>query len=108
MIRKLAAFIVLTFLAVPFASLAQSPAGTEKSIQSLSAADIADDSIVVLSKEETGVPGYVNQKYAFNCLGELTIVDYYGAPLDPKDPSTLRFERQLCSPRFFDDSTDSE
>jgi hypothetical protein len=105
MIKKLALFVVLIFLAVPFVSLAQS---TGKSIQNLSAADIPDDSIVVLSKEESGVPGYVNQKYAFNCFGELTVVDYYGPPLDPKDPNTLRFERQMCAPRFFGDDTDQD
>ena len=68
MIKKMAAFIVLAFLAVPFASLAQSPSSPEKSIENLNVTDIADDSIVVLSKEETDVPGYVHEKYAFLCL----------------------------------------
>jgi len=43
--------------------------------------DIPQDSIVVLSQEETGLSGYIHQKYAFSCLGELRLVDYYGAPL---------------------------
>lgn len=97
MIRKMAAFIVLAFLAVPFASLAQSPSSPEKSIESLSAMDISEDSIVILSQEETGVPGYVHQKYAYNCGGEFKLVDYYGSAFDPKDQSVLRFERQMCS-----------
>jgi hypothetical protein len=109
MIKKLAAFIVLTFLVVPFASLAQSPAGTEKSIQSLSATDIADDSIVVISQEETGVPGYVRQQVASVCFGEVQITDYYGAPLDPKDEKAVLFERQMCAQRTFaDDGSDSD
>ncbi len=106
MIRKLAAFIVLTFLIVPFVSLAQSP---ENSIQNPNAADIADGSIVVLSTQETGVPGYVRQQYAFNCFGELDVVDHYGAPVDPNDQNILRTESQLCAKRFFGDSdTDND
>jgi hypothetical protein len=97
MIRKMAAFIVLAFLTVPFASLAQSPSSPAKSIESLSAMDISEDSIVILSQEETGVPGYVHQKYAYNCGGEFKLVDYYGSAFDPKDQSVLRFERQMCS-----------
>lgn len=106
MIKKMVVFVVLAFLVVPFASLAQSPASPGKSIQDLSATDVADDSITVLSKDDTGVPGYVHQQYAFNCFGELQLVDYYGAPLDPKDPNILRLERQMCSPRFFGDDGD--
>jgi hypothetical protein len=105
MIKKLALFVVLSFLAVPFVSLAQS---TGKSIQNLSAADIPDDSIVVLSKEESGVPGYVNQKYAFNCFGEVTLVDYYGPPLDPKDQQTMLTERRMCARILFGDDTDDD
>jgi hypothetical protein len=74
--KKMAVFVVLAFLVVPFASLAQSPASSGKSIQDLSVNDVADDSVTVLSKEDTGVPGYVHQQYAFNCFGELRLVDY--------------------------------
>jgi hypothetical protein len=108
MIKKMTLFVVLALLAVPFASLAQSPAGPGKSIQDLSATDVADDSITVLSKDDTGVPGYVHQTYAFNCFGELQLIDYYGAPLDPKDPNVLRVERQMCSARYFGDSNSED
>ena len=97
MMKKMCAFIFLAFLAVPFASFAQSPSSPEKSIENLSVPDIADDSIVVLSTEETGVPGYVHQKYAFHCFGELKLVDYYGAAFDPKDKDVLQFERAMCA-----------
>ena len=97
MIRKIAPFLVLALLAVPFASLAQSPSSPEKSIGSMNAIDIPEDSIVVLSKEETGVLGYVHEKYAYNCGGEFKLVDYYGSAFDPKDQNVLRFERQMCS-----------
>jgi hypothetical protein len=73
MMKNMFAFIVLAFLAVPFASFAQSPSSPEKSIENLNVADIPEDSIVVLSKEETGEPGYVHEKYAFYCLGELRL-----------------------------------
>ncbi len=97
MIRKMAAFIVLAFLAVPFASFAQSPSSLEKSVEKLNVADIPEDSIVVLSKEETDVPGHVHEKYAFLCFREFRLVDYYGSAFDPKDQNVLRFERMMCS-----------
>ena len=87
---KAAAFIVLAFLAVPLASFAQSPS-------SLTVTDIADNSIVVLSQEDTGVPGYAHTKYAFNCFGELKLVDYYGSAFDPKNKDVLQFESVMCS-----------
>jgi hypothetical protein len=103
MIRKMAAFIILAFLAVPFASLAQSPSSLEKSIESLNTMDISEGSIVVLSKEETGVSGYVYETYAYNCGGEFKLVYYYGAAFDPKDQSVLRVERQMCSRQYMND-----
>jgi hypothetical protein len=97
--KKMVAFIVPAFLAVPVASFAQSPSSPEKSIENLSVTDIPEDSIVVLSKEETDIPGYLHEKYAFRCLGELRLVDYYGAafPFDPKDQNVLQFERMMCA-----------
>ena len=97
MMKKMFAFIVVAFLAVPFASFAQSSSSPERSIESLSVSDIADDSIIVLSQEETDIPGYIHQKYAFRCLGELRLVDYYGSAFDPKDKDVLQFERMMCA-----------
>jgi hypothetical protein len=90
--KQMFAFIVVAFLAVPFASFAQSPWG---SIENLGAY-VPEDSIVVFSREETGLPGYIHQKYAFSCLGALRLVDYYGSAFDPKDQDVLQFERTLC------------
>ena len=93
--------------AVPFVSLAQSPSSPEQSIEqlieNLNVAAIPEDSIVVLSQEESGAPGYVHEKYAFYCLGELRLVDYYGSAFDPKDQTVLEFERELCSRQKFND-----
>ena len=105
--KKVFVFVVLTFLAVPFVSLAQSPSSPEQSIErlieNLNVAAIPEDSIVVLSQEESGAPGYVHEKYAFYCLGELRLVDYYGSAFDPKDQAVLEFERELCSRQKFND-----
>ena len=103
MMKKMVGFIVLAFLAVPVASFAQSPSSPEKSIENLSVTDIPEDSIVVLSKEETSVPGYVHEKYAFYCLGELRLVDYYGSAFDPKDQDVLQFERTMCARQKMND-----
>ena len=108
MMKKMVAFIVLAFLAVPFASFAQSPSSPEKSIENLSVTDIPEGSIVVLSKEETDIPGYLHEKYAFRCLGELRLVDYYGAAFDPKDQNVLQFERMMCARQQNNDYEGSE
>ena len=105
MMKQMFPFIVAAFLAVPFASFAQSPWG---SLETLSVTDIPEDSIVVLSQEETSIPGYVHQKYGFYCLGELRLVDYYGAAFDPKDQDVLQFERTLCARQQMNDFDTSE
>ena len=101
--KKMIVFIVLAFLAVPFVAFAQSPSSPEKSIENLNVVDIPEDSIVVLSQEETGERGYVHEKYAFYCLGELRLVDYYGSAFNPKDQDVLEFERTMCSRQKFND-----
>jgi len=97
MLKKMIAFLVLILLASPFASFAQSPSSPQKSIENLNVTDIADNSIVVLSQEDTGVPGYVHTKYAFNCFGVLRLVDYYGSAIDPSNKDVLQFESMMCS-----------
>jgi hypothetical protein len=108
MMKKMFAFIVLAFLAVPFVSLAQSPSSPQKSIENLNVADIPSNSIVVLSQEETDVAGYFHQKYAFRCLGGLKLVDYYGPAFDPKDRDVLWFERIMCARQQNNDYEGSE
>ena len=108
MIKKMVGFIAFAFLALPFASFAQSPSSPEKSIENLSVTDIPEDSIVVLSQEETNVPGYLHQKYTFRCLGELKLVDYYGPAFNPKDQNVLWFERMMCARQRHNDYEGSE
>jgi hypothetical protein len=95
--RKIFLFIVVAFLVVPVSSFAQSSSSPEKSIEDPIFADIADDSIDVLSTDETDIPGYTHQEPAFRCLGELRLVDYYGSVFDPKDQDVLQFEAMNCS-----------
>ena len=98
MIRKMAAFIVLAFLAVPFASLAQSPSSPEKSIESLSAMDISEDSIVVLSKEETRRARLRSCRSMHIIVAEnLSWLITTAPPLIRRTKDVLRFERQMCS-----------
>src|SRR5262245_16329770 len=99
MMKQMFAFIVVAFLAVPFASFAQSPWGSIENLGEY----VPEDSIVVLSREETGEPGYVHEKYACYCLGELRLVDYYGSAFDPKDQDVIQFERTLCARQKMND-----
>ena len=99
MTKKLSAFLALVLLFTPALSFGQS-SGNTKSIEALNLADIADDSIVVLSKDESGVSGYARVTYAYVnsiCPGGLQLVEYYGAELDPNDKQLRRFESQMCS-----------
>jgi len=99
MTMKLSAFLALVLMFAPALSFGQS-SGNTKSIETLNLADIADDSIVVLSKDESGVPGYARVTYAYVnsiCPGGLQLVEYYGADLDPNDKQLRRFESQMCS-----------
>jgi len=60
-------------------------------------------SIVMLSKEETGIPGYYHQKYVydhFECLGAVP-VDYYGPEIDPTNVEVLKAERKMCASNFW-------
>ena len=100
MIRKIGFFGLVAFLFLPVASFAQSPADSMDPAERLDISDIPTNSIVVLSKEESDVPGYVHQKYAFvsqACPGRVQIVDRHGAPIDPKDADLLLFESQQCT-----------
>jgi hypothetical protein len=72
----------------------------------------SSDTIVVISKEETGVPEYFHQKYVFNhpdCLGAVT-VDYYGPEINPKDSQLIASEQKMCAQNrwFGDGSGDSD
>ena len=96
---KLLVLVALMFLSAPVVSLAQS-SGDANSVESINLADTPTDSIVVLSKHESGIPGYVYLRYAFvhpNCLGGLQMVDYYGSGFDVNDPVVRRSERRYCS-----------
>jgi hypothetical protein len=97
MMTKMFVFIVVAFLVVPVSSFAQRSSSPEKYIEDPIFADIADDSIIVLSTDETDIPGYSHQEPAFRCLGELRLVDYYGSAFDSEDQDVLQFEPMKCS-----------
>jgi hypothetical protein len=100
MIAKIAVFIVFTAIFyLSGVAYAQDFGRPMTSADALNTADTSNDTIVVISKEETGIPGYVHEKYAFvdqHC-GGAQIVDYYGAPIDPNDPSMHALENRVCT-----------
>jgi hypothetical protein len=110
--RKIFVFVVMAFLVAPVVSLAQNSDGSAISIESLNLADIANDSIIVLSKEDSGTAGgYTHTKFAYvhsDCPGGLQVVNYSGGPVDPKDQSLRRSERKLCSQSANDSSTEKD
>src|SRR5215467_1081973 len=59
----------------------------------------SSDTIVVVSKEETGIPNYFHEKFVFNhpdCMGSVT-VDYYGAEINPNDSELIAKEQKICA-----------
>ena len=104
---RMAVFAALVFWVVPLLSWAQNSDRTAGSSVSLNIADIADDSIILLSKEESDLPGYINAKYAYvhsDCPGRLALVDYFGTSFDVNDPRVHAFERIQCVRQGHDDS----
>ena len=102
--------LVAIILFAPAPSLGQD-SGKVTSIETLNIADIADDSIVVLSKSESGLSGVVHVKYAYVnsiCSGGLQLVDYYGGEFDPNDRSLRRLEGQRCSRESHDSAGDED
>src|SRR5215813_1076957 len=100
MLRKMGLIAVLmAILSLPLAAFAQDLSRSED----VNTANVAHNSFVILSEEETGVPGYVHQRYAFvspACPTGFHIIDHYGAPIDPNDASLQIRERNGSFVRF--------
>jgi hypothetical protein len=101
MIRKVALFGVLTaILCLAAAAYAQDLSRPVNFVGDIGNAGIPNDTIVVISTEETGIPGYFHVKYALvdqDCPGNAEIVDYYGSAIDPKDSNLRTFEKSMCT-----------
>jgi hypothetical protein len=109
MILRAGIIAILFSLSVPLASLAQSSGSTEKSIQNLNLQDIAEDSVIVLSKEESGIAGYFLTEYAYidsACPDGIQLVFYSGPTVDINDRSLRLNEQRLCSQRVYDSGGD--
>jgi hypothetical protein len=88
--------IALT-LSLPAVSVAQSRPDSNV-VEDIDTSAIADGSIVLISKEETDVPGYVHTKYAYvDRFCGVQLVDHYGAPVDPNDSELKLAESRMCS-----------
>jgi hypothetical protein len=90
MYAKSLAFVIATMIfLLPAASYGQRNPTTS---------DVVSSSIVIISQEETGVPGYVHTTYAFVDQGcGAQIVDHYGTSVDPNDKELQLSERRMCS-----------
>ena len=102
MLRKIGLIAVLVaILSLPLAVFAQDSSRSED----VNTANVAPNSFVILSQEETEIPGYVHQRYAFvspACPAGFHIIDHYGAPIDPNDSGLQIRERSMCSDLAFD------
>jgi hypothetical protein len=90
MYAKSLAFVIATVIfLLPAASYGQRNPTTS---------DVANGSIVIISQQETGTPGYVHTKYAFVDLGcGAQIVDHYGPSVNPNDKELLLSEQRMCT-----------
>ena len=97
MIRKIGVIgVLMAILFLPLVAHGQDLSRSED----VNTANVAPNSFVMLSEEETEVPGYFHQRYAFvspACPAGFHIIDHYGAPIDPNDSSLQIRERSMCS-----------
>jgi len=102
MVRKIGLIgVFMAILSLPLAAYGQDLSRSED----INTANVANNTLMVISEEETGVPGYVHERYAFvsqACPAGFQIIDYYGAPIDRNDPSLQIRERSMCSDLSFD------
>lgn len=109
MIVRAAIMAFVVSLSVPLVALAQSSGSTEKSVQNLNLQDIAEDSVIVLSKEESGIAGYFLTEYAYidsACPDGIQLVYYSGPTVDINDRSLRLNEQRLCSRRVYESGGD--
>ena len=102
MLRKMSLIGVL--MAISFLPLAAYGQDVSRS-EDVNTTNVANNSFVILSEEETDIPGYFHQRYAFvsqACPAGFHIIDYYGAPIDRNDASLQIRERSMCSDLSFD------
>jgi len=87
--------LVISLMASNAYAQSRTPSGTLENIQ---ASDHSNGSIVVISKEETDVPGYVRMQYAFvdQSCGAI-LVDHYGPPINPNDKELKQVEQRMCT-----------
>jgi len=86
-------FLVLISLSVPMLSLAQSSGGATNSLESLDLRDVANDSIVMVSKEESGTSGYINRAICLRSFGLSR-----GGPGGSLQRPDIRYKRPGCAP----------
>ena len=70
----------------------------------INTAGVPDGTILLVHREDTGIPGYVNEKYALvdQFCSTVEYVDYYGPAIDPKDPKLISREQRVCVDLMYD------
>jgi hypothetical protein len=95
-VKSLGFIIALTISLIASSAYAQSRAPTG-SVEDLQTSDHANGSIVIISEEKTGIPGYFRVQYAFvdQSCGPI-FVDHYGPAINPNDKALKQAEQRAC------------
>lgn len=95
-VKSLGFIIVLAISLMASSAYTQSRAPTG-SIEDLQTSDYSNGSIVIISEEETDIPGYLRVQYAFvdqSC--GVILVDHYGPAINPNDNELKQVEQRAC------------
>ena len=95
--RSLGLIIILAISLIAANAVAQNQ-NVNKKFDDVQATSHLNGSIVIVSQEESDVPGYVHMKYAFidQSCGAI-LVDRFGPPIDPNDKELKQIEQRACT-----------
>jgi hypothetical protein len=95
--RSLGLIIILA-ISLIVANAAAENQNVNKKFDDVQATDHSNGSIVIISREESDVPGYVHMKYAFidQSCGAI-LVDRFGPAINPSDRELKQIEQRMCT-----------
>ena len=95
-VKSLGFIIALTISLIASSAYTQSRAPTG-SVEDLQTSDHSNGSIVIISEENTDLPGYLHVQYAFvdQSCGAI-LVDHYGPAINPNDKDLKQAEQRAC------------
>jgi hypothetical protein len=70
----------------------------------INTAGVPDGTILLVAREDTGIPGYVHEKYALvdQYCSTVEYVDYYGPSINPNDAKLITREQKICVDLMYD------